>query len=61
MTRSKRKALIFCENNTLADDMIVCVRVVQNGKRHTYICSPSQALNHMMFSEFVWFDFNPHI
>lgn len=62
MTRSKRKAIIFCENNTLVDDMIVCVRVIlSDGKRVTYNCSPGQALNHMLKSRFVWFDCNPHI
>lgn len=61
MTRSKRKAIIFCENNTLADDVIVCLRVIKNGKRYTFNCTPYQALNHMMFSKFVWFDSHPHI
>lgn len=61
ITRSKRKAIIYCENNTLVDDMTVCVRVSQNGIRHTYNCTPYEALNLMFVNQFVWFDNEPHI
>ena len=61
ITRSYRKAVIFCECNSTRDDLIVCVRVIVDGKRTTYNCTPSQALNHMFFNQFVWFDIKPHI
>lgn len=61
ITRSKRKAIIFCENNTLVEDSCVCVRIVENGKRKTYNCTPYHALNLMFVNQFVWFDPNPHI
>lgn len=62
ITRSKRKALVFCEANSLKDDLVVCIRVEDMYfKRHTYNCTPYQALNHMLLNKFIWFDRIPHI
>lgn len=62
ITRSKRKAFVFCEANTFQDDIVVCLRVQDlNGKKHTYNCTPYQALNHLLNTKFIWFDPQPHI
>lgn len=62
ITRSYRKAITFCESHTLDNEMVVCVRVQdQYGKKHTYNCTPYQAIHHLMFSQFIWFDPTPHI
>lgn len=55
VTRSKRKALVFCGCNTKSD-MIVCLRVFDGKKRHTYFCTPVQALENMMKYQFIWFN-----
>lgn len=57
ITRSKRKAFIFCESNSQNDDIHVLVRVkLPDGKRTTYFCTPYQALNHMLKYNFIWFN-----
>lgn len=62
ITRSKRKAYIFCEANSTNDDIVVSLRVEDSkGKRHTYLCTPFQVLNHLMNSRFIWLDTVAHI
>lgn len=56
ITRSKRKAFIFCEANSNNDDIHVQLRVeLPDGKKTTYYCTPFQALNHMLSCKFIWF------
>lgn len=60
LTRSRRKALIFCGSNTKSD-RIVSLRVLVNGKRTTYNCTCVQALELMLKYHFIWFDNVTHI
>lgn len=62
MTKSKKKAIIFCESYDRVLDMVVSVRVIENGKRCTFNCNPFQALRHIKYcDEFIWFDNVTHI
>lgn len=57
VTRSLRKAIVFCENNTENDFLTVSVRVLYHGRKYTYYCTPLQALETMLFrcDKFIWF------
>lgn len=60
LTRSRRKALVYCGCNTKSD-RLVSLRVFDGNKRSTFNCTCVQALELMLKYHFIWFDDIVHI